>query len=165
MLGEEETNQTNATGEKVVNGNEDYIAAINELKKNSVPRSELEKLQADNKSLLQALVNGQEASTNQTVIPTAEDIKELRKGLFESSDHKNLEFAIEALALREALLAQGKQDPFLPFGSSISPTENDIAAANKVATVLKECIDYANGDSTLFTQELQRRTLDVRLVK
>ena len=59
-------------------------------------------------------------------------------------------------------MSEGKPDPFLPVGSQILPDDADIAAANKVATVLQECVDYANGDSSVFTNELQRRLVDVK---
>ena len=43
---------------------------------------------------------------------------------------------------------------------NISPTEEDIKCAEKVADVFQQCIDYAKGDPTVFTNELQRRTLN-----
>ena len=39
---------------------QDYIAAINELKQNSVDRNKYDELRAENKKLLQAVVNGQQ---------------------------------------------------------------------------------------------------------
>ena len=38
--------------------------------------------------------------------------------------------------------------------------EDNSAKANYSASVYQECIDYAQGNSQLFTQELQRRTKD-----
>lgn len=78
-------------------------------------------------------------------------------------NNSNLQYIERTLALREALIAEGKPDPFLPVGSQIMPTEEDIAAANRVATVLKECVEYAQGDSSVFTNELQRRLVDVKI--
>ena len=51
--------------EKSVTGNvdemtEDYIAAINELKQNTVDRQKYDQLKAENKRLLDSIVNGQE---------------------------------------------------------------------------------------------------------
>ena len=51
--------ETSVTGE-AVDSTEDYIAAINELKQNTVERSKYEQLRADNKRLLDSLVNGQQ---------------------------------------------------------------------------------------------------------
>ena len=43
------------------------------------------------------------------------------------------------------------------------PTDDDIKTAEKVANVLQECVDYAEGDSAVFTNELQRRLVDVKV--
>lgn len=61
------------------------------------------------------------------------------------------------------MISEGKPDPFLPVGKQILPTDEDIACAEKVASVLKECVNYAEGDSAVFTNELQRRLVDVKI--
>ena len=48
-------------------------------------------------------------------------------------------------------------DPFVPTGSKIKPTDEDFAKAKKVADTLQECVDYADGDPDVFTDELKRR--------
>ena len=60
------------------------------------------------------------------------------------------------------MIAEGKPDPFLPIGKQIMPTNEDIEAANRVAEVFQSCVDYAEGDSAVFTNELQRRTIDIK---
>ena len=137
--------------------NTDYIAAIKELKENSVERSKYEALRADNKRLLEAVING--SSAENTVKPQV-DIQALRNELFNTENQTNLQYVENALKLRTALIESGAQDPFLPYGSKIVPTDEDIATANRVATVLQECVDYADGDSAIFTNEVQRRTVD-----
>lgn len=148
----EKEQQTNVTSEVV--DNTDYIAAINELKQNSVDRSKYDKLKAENKKLLDSIVNGQEIETSSKEL---REPNEIRKELF-SAEHNNLEYVSLMLELRNCLLSKGEADPFLPYGSQISPTPQDVEAAEKVAAVYQECVDYADGDSSLFTQELQRRT-------
>lgn len=148
--------ENNVTGE-VVDSNADYIAAINELKQNSVERSKYDQLRADNKRLLDSLVNGQ-----QIEMPKAEikpDINELRKAAFKE-DQSNLEYVSNALKLRSALIESGEPDPFLPCGEKTLPTDVDVATAERVANVLQECVDIADGDSQIFTNELMRRTVD-----
>ena len=56
--------------------------------------------------------------------------------------------------MRKALIAEGEADPFLPIGNQISPSDADVAAAQKVADILQDCVDYADGDSAVFTNEL-----------
>ena len=140
----------------VEDNTQDYLAAIKELKENSVDRSEYDKLKAENKKLINAVVNGQPADDvdGKSQVRQTEQIRE---ELF-NREHSNLEYVKLALELREALMSEGKPDPFLPMGSQIAPTADDVEKAEKVAQVYQECIDYADGDSKLFTQELMRRT-------
>ena len=149
----------------VEDNTQDYIAAIKELKQNSVDRSEYDKLRAENKKLIDAVVNGQPGQEEQAVVRhSKEQIDDLRNDLFNSPrELNNLEFITKAMELREALMENGEPDPFLPVGKQISPTRDDIEGAEKVAQVYKECIEYAEGDSEVFTNELMRRTRDVKL--
>ena len=155
----EQEQQTNVTGNEVVD-NTDYIAAIKELKENSVDRSKYEALKAENKKLLDSIVNGTEIAQQQT--EEKKSVEELRKNYLKE-DQTNLEYIENTLKLREALMAEGNPDPFLPIGNQILPTDEDIATANKVADVLQQCVDYAEGDSSVFTNELQRRIVDVKI--
>ena len=158
---EEEKKNLSETGD-VEDMTPDYLATIKELKQNSVEREKYDQLKAENKKLLDAIVNGQEVD-----LPKQENkrsIDEIRKELFSGEkDLSNLEFIQDALELRSALIESGEPDPFLPVGNQITPTDSDIAAAEKVATVLQDCVDYAEGDSSVFTNELQRRMIDVKI--
>ena len=145
------------TGEAV--DNTDYIAAIKELKEKSVDRSKYDQLRAENKKLLDSIVNGTPVEVTKE---EKKSIGELREAYLKE-DQSNLEYITNTLKLREALIAEGKPDPFLPIGNQIMPTDEDVATANKVAQVLQECVDYAEGDSAVFTNELQRRMVDVKI--
>ena len=155
----QEEKELNVSGEKVEDMTPDYLAAINELKQNSVNREDYNKLKAENKKLLDSIVNGTPVEVQS---PQRKSIEELRAAYLKE-DQTNLEYISNALKLREALMAEGKPDPFLPIGEQILPTDEDVAAANKVASVLQECVDYAEGDSAVFTNELQRRLVDVKI--
>ena len=156
--------ETSVTG-TVEDNTQDYLAAIKELKEKSVDRSEYDKLRAENKKLIDAVVNGQPGQEEPTVVKhSKEQIDELRNDLFNSPrELNNLEYVTKAMELREALMENGEPDPFLPVGKQISPTRDDLEGAEKVAQVYRECIDYAEGDSEVFTNELMRRTRDVKL--
>ena len=159
-----EEKETNVTG-NVEDNTQDYLAAIKELKEKSVDRSEYDKLRAENKRLIDAVVNGQPGQEEQVVVKhSKEQIDDLRNDLFNSPrELNNLEFITKTMELREALMENGEPDPFLPVGKQISPTRDDIEGAEKVAQVYKECIEYAEGDSEVFTNDLMRRTRDVKL--
>ena len=160
--------QDNTELEKDVNVEDtttDYIEAITQLKKNSVDRSEYDKLRAENKRLIDTVVNGLPGQEEQVVVKhSKEQIDDLRNELFNSPrELTNLEYVTKAMELREALIENGEPDPFLPVGKQISPTRDDLEGAEKVAQVYRECIEYAEGDSEVFTNELMRRTRDVKL--
>lgn len=157
------TEQENSVPGTVDETTQDYIDTIKNLKENSVDRSKYEALRADNKRLLDAVVNGQTVEA-----PGAKqepDIEQLRKNLFAKEEQTNLEYCQNALALRNALIEKGEADPFLPSGSKTLPTDEDRATAQRVADVMQECIDYAEGDSNVFTNELMRRTVDTGPIK
>ena len=159
-----EEKETNVTG-NVEDNTQDYLAAIKELKEKSVDRSEYDKLRAENKKLIDAVVNGQPGQEEPAAAKhSKEQIDERRNDLFNSpKELSNLEYITKAMELREALMENGEPDPFLPVGKQISPTRDDLEGAEKVAQVYRECIDYAEGDSEVFTNELMRRTRDVKL--
>lgn len=145
----------------------DYIAQIKNLKENSVSKDDYNKLKADNKKLIDALANGtQLESVVDSKVSSVDKIDELRTKLFsKGSNLNNLEYCKAAVELRDALIENGDKDPFLPFGHNVIATDSDNETSNRVATILKECIDYADGDSDIFTNELQRRTVDVVIPK
>ena len=159
-----EEKEISVTG-TVEDNTQDYLAAIKELKEKSVDRSEYDKLRAENKKLIDAVVNGQPGQEEPVFNKhSKEQIDDLRNDLFNSpKELNNLEYVTKAMELREALMENGEPDPFLPVGKQISPTRDDLEGAEKVAQVYRECIEYADGDSEVFTNELMRRTRDVKL--
>lgn len=149
---------TNVSSEEMLGTDTDYVQAINELKANTVSKTEYSKLRAENKKLLDALVNGQQID-----LPKEEpvDVNELRKKLFnKDANLTNLEYVDTALKLRNALIEQGERDPFLPVGDRVNETAEMYDIAQRVADGLQECVDFADGDSGIFTAQLQRITKD-----
>lgn len=139
----------------------DYIAALNELRNNTVPKEQYDKLKGENAQLLKSLINGE--TIEMPDAPSEPDISQLRKELFNGdASLSNLEYVTKALELRDALIESGAPDPFLPLGHQIAPTAEDREAAARVAKVMKECVDGADGDSSLFTSLLMRETVDVK---
>ena len=142
---------------------ENIVQALAELKRNSVSKEEYERVLKLNKDLVEQMVNEQEVETNvETNTNYDEIIKEAQTKLFSGdADLNNLEFCETALQLRDAVLAKTGEDIFVGRGHNISPDESDYEKAENVATVMRECIEYAQGDSSIFTMELQRRTNEV----
>lgn len=150
---------TNVSGAEMSETDTDYVAAIQELQNNTVSKSLYEKLRGENKKLLDALVNGQQIEA-----PKEEkaDVSELRKKLFNKDGNlSNLEYVETALKLRNALMDAGERDPFLPYGDRVTVTAEMYEQAQAVAEGLQECVDFAEGDSGIFTAQLQRITKDI----
>ena len=141
---------------------QDYLEAIKNLKQNTVDKAKYEQSEAERKRLLNMVVNGQTVDVPEE--PKHREINIIRNELF-NKEHNNLDYIKLSLELRNALIAEGQPDPFLPYGRQISPTREDEEIAEKVAQVYQECVDFAEGDSELFTNELMRRTKDVKIRK
>lgn len=141
----------------------DYLATIQQLKQNSVDKAKYDALRLENKKLLDAVVNGIPVEVQSQV--QKEDIQTLRNKVFNNPNQTNLEYITNALNLRNRLLEEGYEDPFVPQGTQISATKADYDQANKVATVLQEMVDEADGDSNVFLNEYQRRVKDTSIKK
>ena len=153
----EEKELTNVSEQQEVNDSTDYIEAIKEIKQNSVDKAKYNQLKEENQRLLKSLVNGE--TIQQEVEPV--DVNQLRKELFsQDADYSNLDYMTKVITLRDTLIERGEKDPFLPWGEKITPSQEDVDTAERVANIVKECIDYAEGDSGVFTNELQRRMID-----
>lgn len=139
---------------------ENYIDALNTLKRNSVDKTEYEKVVQENRRLVDTLIANGQIDNPVEEIPV--NIDELRNELFgrRPKDMSNLEYCTKTVALRDAILERDNIDIFLPNSNSYNPTLDDIATANRVAETMKHCINYAQGDSQVFTNELMRLTKD-----
>lgn len=156
-------NITNQVNEEAPD-NAQYIEALEQLRANSVEKNRYEALKSENKRLLDTLING--GTIEPPNVKEETDIAGTRAALFKINGNlSNLEFAQKAIELREAIMERGGVDPFLPDGKIIKPTLEDVQKANKVAEVIKHCIDYADGNSELFTQELMRNTNDAMPIR
>ena len=131
----------------------DYINEIQRLKETTVSKEDYNKLKADNKKLITALSNGTtiEGKVEPKVDPEVK-IQNLRKELFgsESNSMNDLEMVSKMLDLRKEIIDNGGTDPFLPKGHKVRITDNDKECANRVARVLTECVEDAEGSNRRF---------------
>ena len=150
-------NEENRTQEQESFGAEDYINSLNEIRENTVSKDEYNRILEDNRKLADALAKGDYGNEGDKVEPV--NLDELRKSLFspDSQRKTNLQYFTEVLTLRNAVIEQGGKDPFLPYNREYVANEQDVADADRIASVLQECIDYAEGDPQVFNVELQRR--------
>lgn len=143
------------------NSNQHYIDAIQELQRTTVSKERYNKLVEENKNLLQSLVDGSQIATVVESTESKKSLDELRNELFRpKKELTNLEFIEKSLELRDRVLEETGEDCFVSAGHHVTPSAESYEAAQRIADIYRECIEYANGNSDIFTQELQRRTID-----
>lgn len=154
---EEEIEQQNPDNDPGMTANE-YINQINNLRENTVSREEYERIKNDNRELAKALINGTGANIPGITKPEEKpDLDDLRKKLFTKKSKNDLEYFTNLLALRDGIMADGQPDPFLPINREFRATAQDEADAERIATQIKEAIEYADGDPAVFSNDLRRR--------
>ena len=146
-----------------------YIKAITELKSTTVPKDKYEKLEGENKLLLEALIDGKEIPG---VVPGSADqktdkakrIQELRGDLFglNRKDMSNLETAKSLMELRRLVIDETGVDPVI--SPMKNPTPEDVKAADDACDLIESCIEQADGDSAVFTAILQSHMQDDKLL-
>ena len=139
---------------------QDYIDAIQELKSTTVSKDRYDAIVQERNALIKTLSNG--GTIEGQSIPTKRTAAEIRSDIF-GNGRKPLtpnEYVELSLELREAVLEEDGEDIFVAKGHHVAPTAEDYATSEKVATIYRECLDYANGDSAAFIGELQRRMVD-----
>ena len=136
-----------------------YAEVIKNLKATTVSREEYDRVMNENKTLANALATSPAKSTDdaEVELPTDEYIDGLRKKLFKiNGGLSNREFIKTSLDLRDALMARGERDPFLPVNKDYIDNQSDMAAVNTLANGLREIVEYSGNDDALFNSELKR---------
>ena len=147
----QDDNQRNETEQEE---NVDYIEAIQELKRNTVPKDQYNRVKEENKKLLNAVLNGQEVQgtpKTESVENLQQELKDLKKDLSQAQEEgmSNLEYVSKSLKYRNTAIKLGLQDPFVP-NSPLGPDDNDFKTAQKVADRLQEIVDQSNGNPLVF---------------
>lgn len=156
-------NQTNVDESTEMSG-ADYIAKVNELKKNSVPKTEYEKVLKENKELADAVLNNtiQENEDDNSQDVDAE-LKDLRSTLFNSenvSKLSNREYTEKILRLRDILIEKGERDPFLPTKNE---TQEDIEKAERTAKTLKNMVKESAGRDSVFNGLFEESLVEIKI--
>jgi len=152
--------QTSVSGEGSPSENsaKDYLDAIKDLKSNSVPKSEYDKLREEKKQLLKALTEGGQTVEVNTSTPDKTSA-ELREEILKShGDLNNLEGWKKTLEYREACLREGKEDPLIIRNPNKGITREDVESAEAFAQEMQDCIDRCNNDPRIFNAECRRKS-------
>lgn len=139
--------------------NENYIEAIKKLKENSVSKDKYKELEAENKRLVDAIVEGKEIDLGNETPENKVSIDDLRKELFvEDSKLTDLEYCEKMLQLRDMIIDSGGEDPMLPNNGKANA--EDIEGVEKVVAAMKDAIDLADGNDEVFKAKLMSMTVD-----
>lgn len=137
-----------------------YQNALAEVNTKYVSRESYEQLKKTHNDFVQSCVNGEQIAAA-TPAPQKKSAKEIYMEMIKPTRPlTNIEFVEKSLEYREALLEETGEDCFVSKGHGLNLTAESYASAQKSADIYRECIDYANGDSQAFTNELQRRMVD-----
>lgn len=153
---EEEKKVVTGEVEEMPNNYADTL--INQDKMLKAMAKKLEESEANNKKLSNYVLNG--GDIGQPEVEEKESIEELRHKAFDNPHQTNLEYITNVLKLRERLMEEGQEDPFVASSSQYTPTIVDYADAQGVAQALQEMVDVADGDPNVFLNEYQRRVKD-----
>ena len=137
---------------------QNYIEVIKELKENSVPKEDYDRVLDENKRLLNEYLNGGEPVS----VPEEEKITEaqLREDLYGGKKElTNLEYWDKTIKLREMVMARGQIDPAVPVGHKYKPTSEDFAVSAKVFAEIGECVKAADGDPAKFNDLLDAKII------
>lgn len=141
-----EDNQTQAVDES--NADNDLVEALKQVKANSVSKDDYNKLRADNKKLIDALVSGEQLAQESPLAQRS--VEDLQKAIFE---HKgtDLEMAADILDLYDRQKEVGN-NLFISSTNNMSPSEVQDAEYNAeaVANYLRDVIKKCDGDSSKF---------------
>ena len=156
-MSEEKIDGTAAEGDSIEFNAQNYLDNLAALKETTISREEYNKVVAENKKLASALVNGYSMDRREEQKPI--DVEGLRRELFGNKYKKttDLEFFTKVEELSKGIEQRGGSDPFLPNNPDYVPTGEDIERAQRIHSVIRDCIDYAQGDPKAFTNELARR--------
>ena len=154
-MAEDITNQDQAQQTNLTPEDQNLMAEFQKYKENSVPKADYDRVMQRNKELTQNWAQGR--TVDQTPVDT-DTVDSLRKELFaeDRAELNNLESAEKILKLRQKLIDEGNQDPFVNTDSK-NVTADDYETAKRVADGLQHMVDEADGDPDVFNAMLGRQ--------
>ena len=157
MTQEELLNQQSESGDV---DNTDYIAAIKELKENSVSKDKYDALAKEKKELLNALVNGQgvEQQNEEKLESRDHYYKKYKENKFSNA----WDYWDNILKLRKATIKEYGSDPcvtvsygFTPEGSRAEPEYGEKETIEEQMNLIEDMIKESEGNPIVFETLMQ----------
>lgn len=96
--------------------------------------------------------------TNQPLAITEEQAQQLWKETINPDcSLSDIQIAKNIMDLRDYYIETKNEDILVPNSRMYENTQQDYDTAQRVSDIIKECIEYADGDNQLFVQEISRR--------
>ena len=138
---------------------QDYLAQIQEMKKNSVSREVYDKMRDENKRLLEAIVNGEQLEQKQAETPKMRTPDEVYQDFVVSDKPRSdIERAKLWIEYRESCKAAGEPEPYV--SNRKKPSAAELESIDNTQRVLEHCLEYSNGNEEIFSTELKRLLID-----
>lgn len=138
---------------------QDYLAQIQEMKKNSVSREAYDKMRDENKRLLEAIVNGEKLEQKQAETPKMRTPDEVYQDFVVSDKPRSdIERAKLWIEYRESCKAAGEPEPYV--SNRKKPSAAELESIDNTQRVLEHCLEYSNGNEEIFSTELKRLLID-----
>lgn len=134
------------------------------FQENFVPKAKYDEAVKRGDNYLQAIIKHSEADVlkKEGVVTQDVNVQDLaRKTFIEDNQMTDLEYCQNVLTIRNAQIAAGAPDPFLPA----DPEDRDYQIAENVADVLDQCIKEAKGNNASFIALFNARLKDTPLPK
>lgn len=138
-----------------------YAEALAEVKENSVPKEDYERIRAERDRLVKLTLEQREPPHPEEK-PQERPLDDIRKELF-GERLTNYDYVKDALELRSRLISEGKGDPFVSPDSD--DEVNDKKIAEDVAQVLQDTLEQCKDNPDLFPAALQLRLKDNQQVR
>lgn len=145
-----------------VDNNTDYIAAIKELKQNSVNKDKYDALKEDNKKLLDALINGTDAEAPKGPYEGLESREVYLKKYKENNFSSDLEYWDNFLKLRKATIRDYGQDPCVtgsygltPDGTKMDASYGEAEAVEDQMKIIEGFVEASEGNPIAFETLMQ----------
>lgn len=142
---------------ETISDNSAYLDAIKNLKANTVDKASYEALKADNKRLLDAVINGTPTSDEPKQDENVPTRMECYEKYIKNNFSSDLDYWKNIVALRDATIREYGKDPCVTGNFGVTPTGDKVAAEYGEAesvenefNTIKDIIEESNNDPATF---------------
>ena len=142
------------------------LEQIEEVKKNSVPKEKYDKVKKELDDVYSKVLKGENLDLPKAPVDKKKRMEELKTQLYgkgiEDSNMTNLDYIKDTLELRNLIIEEGGDDPFLGVRKEgVVVTDKDYEKAQTIADTLQDMVDEADGSADAFRTIYARRVVEM----